>query len=758
MTFIVIFAIIVSEYCSKEAVAIKKSNNVAASLIIVAATAAVAYFCKSHPEHSKNIIIIYVATLIFGTLILGFIFNIRHSKRKTIGEMEIIKIAENLNTETIIWADDFSYIFMNKRLRDLLGLPDSASDHKGGVWRAFGINSPDDKILKEIAESRSYESHFKGLDGSLVTIVWSTSLARKRKKSMLYISTGFNITEQKKMRVNLASANDFFNSSMELAEIGVLMSVDKKNYRASPETVKMLGLKASSITSSQFRALIHPNDRILYDSAMKSMDSKEVRNIEIRIKSAEGIFRWYSYRYKSIEGTDNTLPLFGGAILDITEEHEKDILIERLAYIDEVTEIANRNKLLDTGQEIYDSCNLLHCSFWIIVLDIDRFHIINDTCGYANGNTVLKNFAHLLYKFVTPGGLAARISGDNFALLLRDYGDDDLPMCTVKSIQEEFSKLAVDKLSSISLTCSAGYSKLPKDGNSFLDILEHAEFALKSAINIQGSICGYEPSMHDSIIGNTELEKSLALAIERNELQLFYQPKIDLSNNKIMGVEALIRWIKPDGTIVSPDVFVPIAESSHLIGKISDFVLNEGCRQNKLWQKMGYPNIVMSINFASSDFYQTDLKEKVFEALARAGLSAKWLEVELTETLALSDVDFAVSQMNKLRELGVKLAMDDFGTGYSSLSYLQILPITLLKLDRSFITDIEHDNIAFEIVSAVIRIAKSKKIETIAEGIENSVQESILRKAGCNYAQGYLYGKPMPPQEIQKLFEKYSGK
>ena len=173
---------------------------------------------------------------------------------------------------------------------------------------------------------------------------------------------------------------------------------------------------------------------------------------------------------------------------------------------------------------------------------------------------------------------------------------------------------------------------------------------------------------------------------------------------------------------------------------------------------MGYPNIVMSINFASSDFYQTDLKEKVFEALARAGLEAKWLEVELTETLALSDVDFAVSQMNKLRDLGVKLAMDDFGTGYSSLSYLQILPITLLKLDRSFITDIEHDNIAFEIVSSVIRIAKSKKIETIAEGIENSNQETILRKAGCNYAQGYLYGKPMPPQEIQKLFDKYAGK
>ncbi|MBO5571428.1 MAG: GGDEF and EAL domain-containing protein [Ruminococcus sp.] len=697
-------------------------------------------------------LITYISTLVFATLILAIISNIM-MKKNYVNEENIIKIAENMNTEMIIWSDDFSYIFINKKLRELLGLPDTASDHKAAVWRAFGITEPDENILKEIADSQSYEAHFKGADTSMVSIAWSTSLVRRNKKSTIHVSTGFNLTELKKMKVNLASANDFFNSSMELAEIGVLMSVDRRNYRASPETVKMLGLKSSSITAAQFRSLVHPNDRIIFDGALMNMDSKEVKSVEMRIKSADGSYKWYSYRYKSIEATDNTLPLFGGAILDITDEHEKDLRIERLAYIDEVTEIANRNKLLKEGTSIYDSSKLLHYNFWIIVLDIDRFHIINDTCGYENGNTILKNFAHILYKFVTPGGLAARISGDNFALILRDYGDDDLPVRTVKSIQDEFARLAVDQLSSINLSCSAGYSMLPRDGKSFRDILDHAEFALKSASGSQGCICAYEPSMHDSIIGNTEMEKALALAIEKNELQLFYQPKIDLATNKIMGVEALIRWIKPDGTIISPDVFVPIAESSHLIGKISDYVLNEGCRQNKLWQKMGYPNIVMSINFASTDFYQTDLKDKVFEALARSGLDAQWLEVELTETLALSDVNFAIAQMNKLRELGVKLAMDDFGTGYSSLSYLQTLPITLLKLDRSFITDIEHDNIAYEIVSAVIRIAKSKKIETIAEGIENHVQESILRMAGCDYAQGYLYGKPMPPAELQKFFE-----
>ena len=728
-------------------------NPLAAALIIVAASSLVIGYCIMRPQYATETLIIYLCTIVCATLILALSTYIYKSKRTSSDEKDITKIIEDLNTEMIIWSDNFSYVFINKKLRDLLGITADRSDKKEAVWTAFGINSPDESALMKIAGSNSYESSFRNPKGTLVSIAWSTSPVKKYRKQSVYLSTGFNLTELKKMRVNLASANDFFHSSMELAEIGLIMSTDRKIFRASPELMRMLGLKTGTININEFRSLVHPNDRIQFDGAVRSEDLSEIKNIEIRLRSADGSYRWYSYRFKSIAGTGNTLPLFGGAVIDVTQEHEKDVLIERLAYIDEVTDIANRNKLVGTGQEIYDSCKVLGYSFWMIVLDIDRFHIINDTIGYSNGNYVLKNFAHILYKFVTPGGLAARISGDNFALLLRDYGDDEMPTRTVKSIQEEFAKLAVEELASISLTCSAGYSKMPEDGSSFLDVMEHAEFALKSSDGTQGSVCGYEPSMHDSIIGNTELEKSLALAIDNNELQLFYQPKIDLGTGKIMGVEALIRWIKPDGTIVKPDAFVPIAESSHLIGRISEFVLNEGCRQNKLWQKMGYPSIVMSINFASSDFYQTDLKDKVFEALARSGLDPQWLEVELTETLALSDIDFAVDQMNKLRDLGVKLAMDDFGTGYSSLSYLQILPITLLKLDRSFITDIEHDNIAYEIVSAVIRIAKSKKIETIAEGIENNVQESILRMAGCDYAQGYLYGKPMPPEKIQEYFD-----
>ena len=730
-------------------------NPLAAAVVIVIASALVIGYCITNPAYAKTTLGIYICTMICATLILAISGWIYKNKKTSIDGSEIIKITENLNTEMIIWSDDLSYVYINKKLRDLLGITSDYSDKKEGVLTAFGINTPDYNALEKIVDSNSYESTFRNPAGALISIAWSTSRVKKYKKRMIYLSTGFNLTELKKMRVNLASANDFFHTSMELAEIGLIMSTDRKVFRASPELVHMLGLKNGIINVNELRAIIHPNDRLQFDGAIRQKDIASAKNIEMRLKSADGVYRWYSFRLKSIIGTGvGASPIFGGAVIDVTQKHEKDMLIERLAYIDDVTEIANRNKLLVTGQEIYDSCKVLDYSFWIIVLDIDRFHIVNDTCGYTKGNYVLRNFAHILYKFVTPGGLAARISGDNFALLLRDYGDEEMPTRTVKSIQEEFTQLAVDELASISLTCSAGYSKMPEDGGSFLEVMEHAEFALKTSTGIQGSVCGYEPSMHDSIIGNTEHEKALALAIDNNELQLYYQPKIDLASGRVMGVEALIRWIKPDGTVEKPDSFVPIAESSHLIGKISEFVLNEGCRQNKLWQKMGYPPIVMSVNFASSDFYQNDLKEKVYEALARSALDPQWLEVELTESLALQDINFAVDQMNKIRDLGVKLAMDDFGKGYSSLSYLQILPITLLKLDRSFITDIEHDNIAYEIVSSVIRIAKSKKIETIAEGIENNVQESILRMAGCDYGQGFLYGQPMPPDKILEFFEK----
>ena len=225
-----------------------------------------------------------------------------------------------------------------------------------------------------------------------------------------------------------------------------------------------------------------------------------------------------------------------------------------------------------------------------------------------------------------------------------------------------------------------------------------------------------------------------------------------------MGAEALIRWITPDGNMISPNVFIPIAEKTGMISDISHFVLVEAVRQNAEWQKAGLSPIVMSINFASGDFYQANICDTVGYELERRGLESKWLELELTERLALGDINYTVQQMNALRDMGILLAMDDFGTGYSSLSYIQLLPLTLLKLDRSFIIEIETDTVAQEIVSAVIKIAKSMNIETIAEGVEYQGQSDLLARMGCDYIQGYLYGKPMTAADFRvRLIENTPG-
>ncbi|HBB19953.1 MAG TPA: hypothetical protein DCZ62_05885, partial [Ruminococcus sp.] len=437
----------------------KYRNPLAAAIVILAATALVVTYAYYRPEHAIAAIIIYIVTISLLTVAVYSALLFYRKHKSTIDVETFGSVTDDLNTEIVLWSTDFSFLYMNNRMKDLLGIPRKAQVTKEDVLRAFGVTDGNADVLEKMVGVTSYETSFKDTSGKLTTIAWSTSVVRKVKKRAAYLSAGFNMTELKKMKVNLASANDFFNSSMELAEIGVIMSSDRKKYAASSETVRMFGLTSSSIDVSEFRSLIHPVDRPQFDKALRSTDdSEDVRSLEMQIRSAKGGYRWYSFRYKSIKATDNTKPLFGGALMDINEEHQKDMLIERLAYNDEVTDIPNRNKLMTEGEERFALCKNKGYSYWIVVLDIDRFHIINDTCGYDNGNKILRDFAHLICEF-TRDGFAARISGDNFALLLRDNGIDEAePADTVKKIQLGLAQLAVGDLSPLNLSCSAGYS------------------------------------------------------------------------------------------------------------------------------------------------------------------------------------------------------------------------------------------------------------------------------------------------------------
>lgn len=753
----------------------KKNTVLWVEIVFAVVSILVLSFVESDPGSAMAALRVYVLAMIGFTGALVIAVRFYQRQHSSIDISRICEMVEQVDVPAFIWSNDLTTLYTNQAMDELLGIDESEDPGDTSVllshfFHSIGISPRDagDAMVGETLErSCIVDAH-----GEKRYINWTTSLLKQGTQAALFFTIGFETTNLERAKLSLTAyaqslkkSQNRYQVSMKLSGIGILLCESVHDiYFVSDEAMQFLGIDKNEISFVDFRKKLHPDDRILFDeylSKVRTVSDQSAlptpRSLELRIRSHAGKpYVWYSYHYHENLLTADGIPIIGGALVDLTEEKQKDATIERLAFLDEVTEIANRNKLMHDGEETYRICKAMDTCGWIMVLDIDRFHIVNDSYGYENGDKILRDFAHILCKYTAAGGFAARVSADNFAIVMHDYtdhGDDELPGRTLEHIRQDMETLSTGEFSSLSLTCSAGFARIPTDGGSFHEVLEHAEFALAMGKGEMSYVMGYDANMHREMVDQGEMEKELANAIEKHHLQLYYQPKVDIHTEKIMGAEALIRWIKPDGTMISPNVFIPIAEKTGMISEISHFVLCEACQQNALWQQMKLTPIVMSINFASGDFYQANVCDVVKEELYKAGLQAKWLELELTERLALGDVNYTVQQMNALRDMGILLAMDDFGTGYSSLSYIQLLPLTLLKLDRSFIIEIETDTVAQEIVSAVIKIANSMQIETIAEGVEYPGQAEILRKMGCDYIQGYLYGKPMTAMEFQKRLE-----
>ncbi len=728
---------------------------------------------KAYPE-SRHAVTSVIALFLTTMAVLFAVMLVMKRFMNVVQEKDHLEdITDSINRSLVIlWTPSFRYIKVNPEFINVTGYDNEDLSDPDIIKKVLPPDafSPN---LQSIVNSMDEDFPVKCKRGSVAYITWRTSVMMTGKSSLgepLLMSIGIDVTENHRMRselmdfsAKLSESENRYSLSMELSDIGLLLKDHgSSRFYVTDKLCDMLGLTSCEgyVESDDLRNTFHPKDKIIFDSFVsgrkngsEQLSDNEIHSVDFRAVSSDGQYHWYNFRYRSV--TDSSTQL-GGAVMDITKDKEKDIRIERMAYVDEVTGIYNRNKFMQTGNELLEcgrtSVNGKKIDYWIIVIDIDSFHIINDICGYASGNHLLCEIGAVLSANLTEGGFTARIGGDNFALIVRADEDDLLPVRLIRRIQQDISGIGGKKLETQNITCSAGYCLMSDSStDDFAQVLDKAEFALSLSDGTRSFISRYDNSAHDSIIAGNEIEKDLTKALDNHELVLYYQPKINLENGRVMGMEALIRWIKPDGTIIPPSDFIPVAESSLLITNISRFVLHEACRQNKEWQDMGLDPVTVSINLSAIDFYQTNVTESIHEALSATGLDPQWLDVELTESLALRDIDHAVSQMKEIKELGVKLSMDDFGTGYSSLSYIQILPITILKLDRSFIMYLEEDEISREIVSAVIRIAKSKKIETIAEGIETVGQAEILKRSGCDHAQGYFFGKPMPAKDFENF-------
>ncbi len=433
-----------------------------------------------------------------------------------------------------------------------------------------------------------------------------------------------------------------------------------------------------------------------------------------------------------------------------TEEH-----LAFLANYDPLTKLPNRSLFMERLQQAIIHSKRHHLSLAVLSLDLDGFKIINESLGHEFGDAMLCEIAQRIIQCLANGGTVARFSSDEFAIL---YECESINAVTslLQQLLENIGSSMLIANHEISVSACVGISLYPSDGEDGMMLFKNANVALSRAkAQGQNTYKFFKEDMNAASLQRLLLENQLRKVVSREELRLFFQPQVDLTTGRIVGVEALVRWYHPEQGIISPATFIPLAEESNLIISIGEWVLFAACQQLKYWQQQGLPPLRMSVNVSSRQCQQSNLLHTVNSALKASELAPQWLELELTETLLMQeDLDnknsgFAMFQ--ELRDLGVQLAVDDFGTGYSSLSYLKRFPVSTLKIDRSFVKDVCNSSDDSAITSAIVAMAHSLQLSVIAEGIETVEQMKFLKSLQCGIGQGFLFSRPISAEEMTHL-------
>lgn len=439
-------------------------------------------------------------------------------------------------------------------------------------------------------------------------------------------------------------------------------------------------------------------------------------------------------------------------LLNYTDElKKKNAEIQYHAYYDFLTGLPNLRLFNKTAVDLASLNDKQPMAF--LFLDLDRFKFINDMLGHSAGDYILKEFTRRVSPLLKEEEIMARIGGDEFILLLPDTNHERANY-TAQIILKELDKPFIYEGNEFFITVSIGISLYPMDGSSVENVIKNADIAMYRAKE-QGrnNHQFYTSDMNELIKRRAILEKGMRQALERQEFTLHYQPQIDLNTGLITGNEALIRWFHPKLGVISPLEFIPLAEETGLIVPIGEWALRTACKQNRQWQKSGLPEMRVSVNLSPRQFQQVNLVDLINQVLQDTELDPQYLELEITESIAMYNEQYVIAKLEELKNLGVKIAIDDFGTGYSSLSYLKKFPFHTLKIDKSFVTDIEDDSNDNKIISTIIAMAHNLKVNVIAEGIETKEQLLFLRQQKCSEAQGYLFSKPLSVEEFNKVFK-----
>ncbi|MFN7929468.1 MAG: EAL domain-containing protein [Blastocatellia bacterium] len=547
----------------------------------------------------------------------------------------------------------------------------------------------------------------------------------------------------------LQESEERFRSAFDNAPIGMaLVAPDGRWLRVNRSLCQIGGYSEAELLEVDFQAITHPSHLGAMMSNIEQVLTGKLASyqVENRYYHKLGHEVWVLVGVSLAREGPEHEPRLIFQIQDITDRKRAEEKLVHEAFHDTLTQLPNRAMFLDHLKLAFERAKRsAHHSFAVLFIDLDRFKIINDSLGHALGDQLLMETSNRLQRCLRPGDTVARLGGDEFTILLEDINDIQEAIFVANRVQQEVSQPLTLGAHETFTTASIGialYSTAYQQPEDLLRDADTAMYRAKSAGKAQHAI--FDSVMHAQVLNRMKIEADLRRGIERQEFFLLYQPIISLHEERLAGFEALVRWQQPERGIVSPVEFIPLAEETGLIIPLGYWVMQEACRQIKVWQQ-AYPDsfpLQVSVNLSSRQFAQPNLIEQIKRVLEETAIDPRHLKLELTESAVMDNVETAIKQLQEIRELGIELSLDDFGTGYSSLSYLHRFPLDTLKIDRSFVSRINNKE-NLEIVRTIIALARSLELEVIAEGIETAAQMTQLRALTCEYGQGYYFAKPL---------------
>jgi len=670
-------------------------------------------------------------------------------------------------------GNDDPMVDVSPGIEQLLGVTREDYLNEGSDWADYVHPDDFDRIVAaseySVANNTEFHEEFRAVhaDGRVVWVREDSVLIRDESGTPMYwLGIMFDITQQVEAKRHLHHVRSTYGALVE--QIPAIVYQDKTDESwstvyVSPQITTLLGVLPEEWTgeSKLWLEMLHPDDR---DRAIEEVDrgieSGEPYTVEYRMVARDGRVKWFQDTAVMLRDTDGNPAYTHGVMLDITERREAEERLTYLAYHDSLTGMPNRAMFDELLELSLARARRADRGVAVLALDVDNFKLINDSLGHEVGDHLITQIAARLQEATRDTDLVARPGGDEFLMLLADLeqtspvvdenGAAISAQAVAHRVLESFEAPFEVDGTELYVTASIGISVFPLDAADATSLLRNADSAvyLAKANGPGGYVLNHLEN--DGALSKLSLSTRLRKAVEQKDWALHYQPLINLFSGEMFGVEALIRWPDPAGGLVPPGDFIPLAEEMGLIEAIGAWVVEEICRQDAQWRDEGL-ELEIGFNLSPRQLWQPDPVRRIADQIEDSGVDPQRITVEITESTAMNDPDRTLEVLHGFKDHGLKLAIDDFGTGYSSLSRLRYMPVDVLKIDRTFVRDVNADKQSASMVSAIIALANNLSMEPLAEGIETEEEWRFLAARGCSSGQGFLFSKPVPADEISAM-------